>query len=122
MGYLWATGSVLLVSVAQLSLKWAMMQFPPLAWNRGFLSALQTSTSGLLVLLGGLCAYALSMCCWYLALRRLPLSKVYPLLSLSYVLVGIFALCLPWLQEGFSLAKLAGLLTVVAGLVLICRR
>ncbi|MFG7416369.1 hypothetical protein ACG00L_27290, partial [Klebsiella pneumoniae] len=35
----------------------------------------------------GLLGYLLSMVCWYFALHRLPLSKAYALLSLSYILV-----------------------------------
>lgn len=120
MGYLWALCSVLLVSGAQLALKWAVMQFPQAALNLEFLSAvLFDSLPGLCALLAGLTAYALSMVCWYLALRRIPLSKAYPLLSLSYVLVWAAAIVLPWLNEPFSALKLLGVAAVFIGLILI---
>lgn len=120
MGYLWALCSVLLVSGAQLAMKWAVMQFPQAAFNLEFLSAvLFENVPGLLALLGGLTAYALSMVCWYLALRKIPLSKAYPLLSLSYVLVWGAAIALPWLNEPFSNSKLIGVGIIFVGLLLI---
>lgn len=100
MGYLWALCSVLLVSGAQLAMKWAVMQFPQATFELAFLTAvLFDNLPGLLVLFCGLLAYALSMLCWFLALRRIPLSKAYPLLSLSYVLVWAAAIVLPGLMS-----------------------
>lgn len=120
MGYLWALCSVLLVSGAQLAMKWAMMQIPRVSFDLGFISTvLVNHLAGLLVLFAGLCAYALSMACWYLALRKIPLSKAYPLLSLSYVLVWAAAITLPWLNEPFSQLKLLGVGVIFVGLLLI---
>ncbi|ELN2735758.1 TPA: 4-amino-4-deoxy-L-arabinose-phospho-UDP flippase [Pluralibacter gergoviae] len=119
MGYLWALMSVLLVSSAQLGMKWAMVQLPA-ASDPDFATAMLAGGSGALALACGLAAYAFSIGCWYMALRRLPLSKVYPLLSLSYVLVWFAAMMLPWLNERFSPEKLIGVAAIVTGLVLIC--
>lgn len=120
MGYLWALCSVLLVSSAQLAMKWAMMQFPPVSFDLGFLSAVVFDNwPGLLALFSGLSGYALSMVCWYLALGKIPLSKAYPLLSLSYVLVWAAAIALPWLNEPFSRLKLIGVGIIFIGLLLI---
>jgi len=120
MGYLWALCSVLLVSGAQLAMKWAMMQFPQVSFDLEFLSAvLFDHWPGLVALFTGLSAYALSMVCWYLALCKIPLSKAYPLLSLSYVLVWAAAIALPWLNEPFSALKLIGVGVIFVGLLLI---
>lgn len=120
MGYLWALCSVLLVTAAQLTMKWAVMQFPQASFEWAFLSAvLFENLAGLLALFCGLLAYGLSMVCWYLALRRIPLSKAYPLLSLSYVLVWGAAIVLPWLNEPFSALKLFGVGAIFVGLLLI---
>lgn len=120
MGYIWALCSVLLVSGAQLTMKWAMMQFPLLSFDLTFLiRGLFEHWPALLALFAGLSAYALSMLCWYLALRRIPLSKAYPLLSLSYVLVWGAAITLPWLNEPFSKIKLIGVGVIFIGLLLI---
>ncbi|EPF17553.1 Undecaprenyl phosphate-aminoarabinose flippase subunit ArnF [Cedecea davisae] len=120
MGYIWALMSVLLVSGAQLAMKWAMIQFPAASLSLDFAWAVLSGGYALFALLCGLAAYAFSMGCWYLALRRIPLSKAYPLLSLSYVLVWVSAINLPWLNEAFSPEKLIGVAAIFFGLVLIC--
>lgn len=119
MGWLLAFSSVFLVSAAQLLLKWAMVQLPAVGQLLPFLSLLRQFSPPVLALLAGLLAYALSMLCWLLALRRLPLGRAYPLLSLSYVLVWAAALWLPGLNERFYWGSLAGVALIVAGLLLI---
>lgn len=59
------------------------------------------------------------MLCWFFALRRLPLSYVYSMLSLSYVLVYLLAVCLPWLNESATLCKTLGVALIVFGVRLI---
>ncbi|AXU96017.1 4-amino-4-deoxy-L-arabinose-phospho-UDP flippase [Erwinia persicina] len=119
MGWLFAFCSVLLVSAAQLLLKWAMVQLPPLGQTGLFVDTLFTLSWPVLALSGGLVAYGLSMLCWVLALQRLPLSQAYPLLSLSYLLVWLAVLWLPGLNEPFLWGKLAGALLILGGLLLI---
>ncbi|ERH62119.1 hypothetical protein N172_10700 [Pantoea dispersa EGD-AAK13] len=111
-GWLLALASVLLVSLAQLLLRTAMLALPPLdTWT-----ALPWQ-HGLIPLIGGLAAYGCSMLCWLLALRRLPLNRLYPLLSLSYVLVWLAAISLPALHETFRWSSLAGVILIVCGLL-----
>ena len=79
----WLALASVLLSLAQLLLRTAMLALPPLdTWT-----ALPWQ-HGLIPLIGGLAAYGCSMLCWLLALRLLPLNRLYPLLSLSYVLCG----------------------------------
>lgn len=120
MGYFWALISVLLVSGAQLIMKWAMMTLPPVSQHNDLIAAFLNMTPSAQALIAGLVAYALSMCCWFLALRRIALSKAYPLLSLSYVLVWAAAIWLPWLNERFSAGKLIGVSVIFIGLLLVC--
>ena len=120
MGYVWALMSVLLVSGAQLVLKWAMVTLPPVSHPQEMLNALLGLSNGALALCAGILAYALSMVCWFLALRHIALSKAYPLLSLSYVLVWAAAIWLPWLNERFSAGKLVGVSVIFIGLLLVC--
>ncbi|MCA1177914.1 MULTISPECIES: 4-amino-4-deoxy-L-arabinose-phosphoundecaprenol flippase subunit ArnF [unclassified Pantoea] len=112
-GVILALCSVLLVSLAQLVLRAAMLDFPPLAalLSPQFWQHLQP----LLLLCIGLGAYALSMLCWMLALRHLPLNRLYPLLSLSYVLVWLAAISL--FGEAFRWSSFAGVLLIVFGLL-----
>ncbi|MDF7649567.1 4-amino-4-deoxy-L-arabinose-phospho-UDP flippase [Pantoea sp. Acro-805] len=114
-GVMLALCSVLLVSLAQLVLRAAMQQFPPLA---EILSPqIGQHVKPLLLLCLGLGAYALSMLCWMLALRHLPLNRLYPLLSLSYVLVWLAAISLPMFGEPFRWSNFAGVLLIVLGLL-----
>lgn len=120
-GFLLAMGSILLVSVAQLVLRAVMVRLPSVAvllspqWQQhGTLLLLL-----LLLLCAGLCAYGVSMLCWMLALRYLPLNRLYPLLSLSYVVVWLAAITLPSLGESFRWSSLAGVTLIVCGLLCI---
>ncbi|MTD26887.1 4-amino-4-deoxy-L-arabinose-phosphoundecaprenol flippase subunit ArnF [Erwinia sorbitola] len=119
MGLLFAFCSVLLVSAAQLLLRWAMMQLPPIGQAGHFISVVLRGPLPALALLGGLLAYGLSMLFWLLALKRMPLSRAYPLLSLSYLLVWTAALWLPGLNETFLWGKLGGGALILSGLLLI---
>ena len=114
-GVILALCSVLLVSLAQLVLRAAMQQFPPLAAL--LTPQLWQHLTPLLLLCRGLGAYALSMLCWMLALRHLPLTRLYPLLSLSYVLVWLAAISLPMFNEPFRWRSFAGVVLIVFGLL-----
>ncbi|MFS2223570.1 4-amino-4-deoxy-L-arabinose-phosphoundecaprenol flippase subunit ArnF [Pantoea sp. B65] len=119
-GYLWAAISILLVSGAQLSMKWAMSQLPPARELLLFGEQLMALTPGALALFAGLTAYGLSMLCWVLALHHISLNRAYPLLSLSYILVWLAAPLVPGLNETFSWATCAGVILIVCGLMVIC--
>ena len=119
-GLLWCLCSILLVTVAQLALKYAMLGLPPLAFES--LPRLWESWEArlpLALLACGLGVYGLSMLCWFLVLRHLPLNYAYPMLSLSYVLVYLAALALPWFDESAGLLKSCGILLILFGVWLI---
>lgn len=109
-GVLLALASVLLVTLAQLTLRAAMSDFPPL-------TLLASHPNAVLRLAVGLGLYGLSMLFWMLALRHMPLNRLYPLLSLSYVLVWLAAILLPQFAEPFHWQSLAGVICIVAGLL-----
>ena len=115
----WALLSVLLVSLAQLLLRYAMVALPPVTAYREFIAALLQPQPGMLALLTGVLGYLLSMVCWYFALRRLPLSKAYALLSIRYLLVWVAAIWLPGWREPLSLRGGLGVLIIVAGVLVI---
>ncbi len=118
-GLAWCGASILLVTLAQLALTWAVQHLPQLSPA----SALQILLTGpripLALLLGGLSAYALSMICWLFALRRIPLRSAYPMLSLSYALVYLLAAALPWFDEPVTMLKTAGVILIVFGVRLV---
>jgi undecaprenyl phosphate-alpha-L-ara4N flippase subunit ArnF len=114
-GYLWGMGSVLLATLAQLLLKWGMVQIP-MNWLEVF-NVLPWGS--LLAVAGGLLGYALSMLCWFFALRYLPLNRAYPLLSISYILVYLAAVFLPWFHESATGLKTLGTMFILLGVWLI---
>lgn len=118
-GYAWGAASVLLVTMAQLLMKWGMVQIPPLSFTSVYLQLLSDYWLALLAVSGGIFGYALSMLCWFFALRYLPLNRAYPLLSVSYALVYLAAVILPWFNESFTLLKTLGTLCILFGVWLI---
>ncbi|WP_413739734.1 4-amino-4-deoxy-L-arabinose-phosphoundecaprenol flippase subunit ArnF [Sodalis sp. RH14] len=120
-GYLWAATSVLLVTLAQLLMKWGMQQIPLLS-----LKALTPAFAihygiPLLAVAVGVLGYILSMLCWFCALLYLPLSLAYSLLSISYALVYCAAIALPMFNEAASAAKTLGVAFILFGVWLIHR-
>ena len=121
-GFAFASASVLLVSTAQLGMRWSMTRLPePAQWlsaiNQG-----EVSLPALGVVSAAVLAYALSMLCWLLALRDLPLGRAYSLLSISYALVYLLAASLPVFHESFTLSKTLGVTLVILGVLTINSR
>jgi undecaprenyl phosphate-alpha-L-ara4N flippase subunit ArnF len=118
-GIIFALASVLLVSSAQLGMRWSMTRLPaPAQW----LDALSNGAIDLFavaIVTVSILGYALSMLCWLLALRDVPLSRAYSLLSISYALVYLLAASLPFFHEQFSLSKTLGVTLVILGVITI---
>ncbi|WP_019409662.1 4-amino-4-deoxy-L-arabinose-phosphoundecaprenol flippase subunit ArnF [Pseudomonas psychrophila] len=121
-GFTFACGSVLLVSGAQLGMRWSMTRLPEPAQWLNAISQGDVSLSALGVVFAAILAYALSMLCWLLALRDLPLGRAYSLLSISYALVYLLAASLPVFQESFTLSKTLGVTLVILGVLTINSR
>ncbi len=114
-----AMASVALVSAAQLGMRWSMSRLPsPVQWLEMQEHA-QLDLSVLRVVCASITAYALSMLFWLLALRVLPLSRAYSLLSISYALVYTLAAALPFFHETFTVSKTVGVSLIVAGVLTI---
>ncbi|MGY3255468.1 4-amino-4-deoxy-L-arabinose-phosphoundecaprenol flippase subunit ArnF [Pseudomonas chlororaphis] len=122
LGFTFAMGSVLLVSAAQLGMRWSMTRLPEPADWLAALSGGQVDLLALGVVLAAILAYVLSMLCWLLALRDLPLGRAYSLLSISYALVYLLAANLPLFNEPFSLSKTLGVALVILGVITINSR
>lgn len=63
----------------------------------------------------GIVLYALSMIVWVFALKKYNLSRAYPLLSLGYVAVYLFASVWPGINESFSAQKSLGIGLIIFG-------
>lgn len=122
LGFTFAMGSVLLVSAAQLGMRWSMTRLPAPADWLAALSSGQVDPLALGVVLAAILAYVLSMLCWLAALRDLPLGRAYSLLSISYALVYLLAAALPLFNEPFRLSKTLGVALVILGVITINSR
>lgn len=118
-GYAWGAASVLLVTLAQLLMKWGMAQIPLMSFADVTLNLFIQYWLPLLTVSGGIFGYGLSMLCWFFALHHLPLNRAYPLLSVSYALVYLAAVILPWFNESATLLKTLGTLFILFGVWLI---
>lgn len=115
----WGIASLLLVSAAQLLMKWGMTHMPELILDERLYSLLLNNLLAVSVVACGIAGYALSMICWFFALRKLPLNRAYSLLSLSYAIVYLAAVCLPWFNESMHWMKSLGALSILFGVWLI---
>lgn len=119
-GYGWAAGSILLASVAQLLMKWGVGELPSIfSFNLELLVSLSEHLAATVAVSCGLLFYAISMLCWFFTLRDLPLSKAYPLLSISYGVVYAGATLLPWFNEPLSFIKTLGVTLIICGVWII---
>jgi multidrug transporter EmrE-like cation transporter len=113
-------GGVLLNAAAQLLLKAATRRSGELVADSG-----QISWVAVMHLLGavplwvGLACYGVSVVVWLGALSRVPVSVAYPMLSIGYV-VNAFAAALLF-GEALSVAKLAGIAMICAGVITLAR-
>lgn len=118
-GLAFALGSVALVSGAQLGMRWSMIRLPaPDMWLEAWRDG-NFSWPALATVAGAISAYALSMGCWLLALRDIPLGRAYALLSISYALVYMLAALLPVFNESFTTLKTLGVTLVILGVLII---
>lgn len=113
-GYLYVLGSILLVTLAQLGMKWGVIQLP--VWQAD-LAVMLAHPLPLLVILAGVGCYALSLLCWLAALHSTPLNIAYPLLSTSYALVYLLAVSI--FAEPLEPGKAVGVIFILLGAVLV---
>ena len=118
-GFGWGIASLFLVSAAQLLMKWGMTHLPMFSLDADLYSLLINHLLPVFIVCCGIAGYALSMACWFFALRQLPLNRAYSLLSLSYALVYLGAVCLPWFNENMHWLKSLGALSILFGVWLI---
>jgi len=118
-----AAASVVLVSIAQLSMRWGMTHLPAASELLAAPAAQEGAhVTAVAAVLAGLACYGVSMLTWIGALRRLPLSVAYPLLSLSYVLVYAAAGLIPAFAERMSATRTFGVLLIVCGVTALMSR
>src|SRR6185295_1822806 len=113
-------GGVLLNAAAQLLLKAATRTSGELLSDAGHVSwsaaeeLLRTAP-----LWAGLACYGISVLLWLGALSRVPVSIAYPMLSIGYV-VNAFAAAILF-GEALTVAKMSGIVLIVAGVLVLAR-
>jgi multidrug transporter EmrE-like cation transporter len=70
-------------------------------------------------ILAGLACYVVSVVFWILALSRVDVSIAYPMLSVGYIVTAVAG----WLvfSEAVSVARVAGIFIIIAGVWLVAR-
>lgn len=115
-GYAFLTAALALNATANLLLKIGADRLG----SRGAASLL-ASVLGNYYLLGGLALFALNVVFYVGALARLNLSLAYPVMMAGGVLIVVTVSVL-FLREPLTLAHAAGILLLLAGLVLVMQR
>jgi drug/metabolite transporter (DMT)-like permease len=114
--YLFVAGTVVFTVYGQLVVKWQTGRagaFPSDSGER--LRYLVRFFTSPWVLSSGLAA-GLAAACWVVALSHLELSRAYPFISASFVLVLVLSAII--FGEALTVAKIAGALLIIAGLIL----
>ncbi len=107
MGLMWGLFSVIIASVAQLSLGFAASHLPPM-----------THLWDIVLWLGlALACLGLAMVLWLLVLQNVPVGIAYPMLSLNFVWVTLAAVKL-W-HEPVSPRHWCGVAFIIGGIVIL---
>jgi multidrug transporter EmrE-like cation transporter len=109
--YLFALLSIVLGSVAQVSMKIGANQFHSS-------KSLLANYLNLYVLIGFI-LYGISAVLWIYALSKIPLSIAYPMVSFGYIIVVIASYFI--LHEPINVLKSVGLFIIIIGVVLISK-
>ncbi|MEQ8345122.1 MAG: SMR family transporter [Sneathiellaceae bacterium] len=110
---------VLLNAAGQLALKQGARLMGPVA-----LAPAELFGAGLSAALNpyiwlGLCCYVISVGVWIVALSRVDVSLAYPMLSIGYIVTALAASA--WFGEELNPTRIAGIVVIIIGVVLISR-
>lgn len=115
--YVWLFTSIFLGACGQVMLKLGVNQLGQINLNRAeIFHALISIFTNLWVVCGAV-FFVTSMILWIKCISNMELSKAYPTVSLSYLLVFLFSVML--LHESVSLDKVVGLVLIIAGVYFI---
>lgn len=118
-GHLYIALTLAFTVYGQLVLKWQMGGVGPLPQAAGDKVWFLLGQFANPWILSGLASAFLASLAWMAAMTRFDLNYAYPFMSLAFVIVMAFSVL--FLGEALSLAKVAGTLMVIGGLVLIAR-
>lgn len=117
MGYVYILLTILFTVYGQLILKWRMNLKGQLPESfSGKIAFMFQAYLDPWILSGFLVAFFASVT-WAMAMTKFPLSKAYPFMSLSYVLV--FALSVLFFNEVVNLYKIIGFTLIIIGVFIV---
>lgn len=115
---LFIIGSVLLNCLAQLLMRKGMLVHGEIDGFHSLIGSVPQML-GNLYLWGAMLCYAVSIMMWMLVLSRVEVSYAYPFLSIGYVLSAVAGYL--WFQENITPVRVAGIVIICVGVVLISR-
>jgi len=110
--------NVFLNAAAQLLMRHGMLIIGRVEFNRNFLPAIPKIASSLWVWSSLLC-YGVSAVVWMVVLSRVDVSFSYPFVALGFVIVSIAGYFL--FQEQITVARIIGMVLIVAGILFIAK-
>ncbi|TNJ33848.1 EamA family transporter [Arenimonas terrae] len=118
MSYVFIALTIVLTVYGQLVLKWQASKRPDATLAGMNPEAMLSLLLNPWVISGFAAAFAASLC-WMAAIGKMPLSKAYPFMALSFPTVGVLAV---WLfNEQFNTPKIIGTALILAGVVVLSR-
>jgi len=118
MSYLFIALTILLTVYGQIVLKWQVTLNPHATIDGLDPRAIVTLLLNPWVISAFAAAFGASLC-WMAAISKMPLSKAYPFMSLSFPLAAILAVLI--FRETFDSAKLIGTVFIIAGVIVLSR-
>ncbi|MGI6776624.1 MAG: SMR family transporter [Acetivibrionales bacterium] len=109
--------SILTSALGQVTLKWGTLSVDKSPSDSIFRTMLKYFTN--IHIICGIALYGLSMTIWILAISKIQLSVAYPMVAFGYIIVT--ALSYFMFHEPLSKMKVAGLATIVLGVIMIAR-
>ena len=117
MNYLILAISVLLAVAGQLLMKKGMLVFGSFPVSQLLYKLVPMFTNPFVFF--GFACFGLSSIFWLVVLSRLPLSLVYPMVSVAYVVVAVASVI--FFKENVSLVRWIGIFVIITGVLLISR-
>lgn len=117
MNYLIMITSILLAVAGQLLMKRGMMAFGTFPVSQLLFNLIPMFMNPYVFF--GFACFGLSSIFWLVVLSRLPLSLVYPMVSVAYVLVAFVSFI--WFKENVSMIRWLGIAIIIVGVFLISR-
>lgn len=117
--YLWLISSIFLGAIGQCLLKLSVRKMGgiDLGWTNILPAITKIFTNSWII--SGVILFVFSMILWLKAISEMELSKAYPTVSLTYLIVFLFSVL--FLGEKISAWKLAGMACIIIGIFFIHR-